>query len=65
MSKPEEVKKAFEAGKKAEEQGKSSKCPDRYDKRPDERKAWFDGYYQNYLVRRHKSTFEKYGIKFP
>ena len=65
MSKPDEVRKAFDAGKRAEQNGKPSNCPDRYDKRPDERKAWFDGYYQNYLVRRHKDTFNKYGIKFP
>lgn len=65
MSKPEDVKRAFESGKRAEQQGKPSKCPNCYDKRPEERKAWFDGYYQSYLVRRHKATFEKYGIKFP
>lgn len=65
MSSPGKVKKAFDEGKKAEMRGDNSKCPTCYDKKPEERKAWFDGYYQSYLTRRHKATFEKYGIKYP
>lgn len=65
MSNPNSVKKAFEAGRRAEQNGKPSECPTTYDKSPEERKAWFDGYYQNYIIRKHKATFDKYGIKFP
>ena len=65
MSEARQVKQAFEQGKIAEAKGSPSNCPTRYENKPELRKAWFDGYYQNYLVRRHQETFQKYGIKFP
>lgn len=65
MTNARRVKQAFEQGKADQLEGKSSSCPDKYDKSPEERKAWFDGYYQTYLITRHQKTFEKYGIKFP
>lgn len=65
MSTARKVKEAYQAGVRAEKENKPSKCPSCYDNSPEERKAWFDGYYITYLTRRHKATFEKYGIKFP
>jgi len=65
MTSPRQVKQAYEEGQLADTKQLPSICPSRYDNKPELRKAWFDGYYQSYLVRRHKATFEKYGIKFP
>lgn len=69
MAGPRQVKEAFEEGKQSELNNLvpeiKTECPNRYDNKPELRKAWFDGYYQSYLIRRHKTTFEKYGIKFP
>jgi ribosome modulation factor len=65
MTTARRVKKAYQAGITAEEENLPSDCPDTYENSPEERKAWFDGYYTSYLTRRHKATFEKYGIKFP
>lgn len=65
MVKPKQVKDAFEEGKIAESQNLPSKCPSCYDHKPELRKAWFDGYYQSYVLRRHKNLFDKYGIKYP
>lgn len=65
MTTARKVKEAYQEGVRAEQNNEPSKCPDTYNNSPEERKAWFDGYYTSYLTRRHKSTFAKYGIRFP
>jgi ribosome modulation factor len=65
MTSARKVKQAFEQGKTDQLAGKSSSCPEKYDQSPEERKAWFDGYYETYLVQRHRETFKRYVIKFP
>lgn len=65
MSGPKQLKKAYEDGKKAYYSKLPPQCPKELDKRSEERKAWFDGYYESYCIDRHQATFKKYGIKFP
>lgn len=65
MTTARKVKQAYQEGVRAAENKEPSNCPKIYDNSPEERKAWFDGYYITYLTNRHKATFEKYGIKYP
>lgn len=65
MSSPKLIKKAREDGKKAYLEGKPPQCPEELDHSSDERKSWFDGYYEARCVEKHQKTFEKYGIKYP
>jgi hypothetical protein len=65
MTIPRKVKKAYELGKKALLENQPAKCPSDIEKNPEEKKAWYDGYYETYIVNKHQHTFQKYGIKFP
>lgn len=69
MTTPKQVKDAYAQGKLAEASNAlptvKAECPDRYDNKPELRKAWYNGYYTSYILRRHKTLFDKYGIKYP
>jgi hypothetical protein len=65
MASPKLTKKAYENGKKAYLEGLPDTPPKELEGKSDERRYWFQGYYETRCIEKHQATFKKYGITYP